>query len=324
MTAMTWLEAVNAAQNSGNYMTAGVLQTFARSSPLLSAMTVENITGAAYVWRREASLGTTAHRALNGTFTPDTGVTEVRSLPLKIIGGEVDVDTFILDTMGADMLPQKVESKLADMAQRISYGFIKGCLDTLGGGTADANGFDGLQNRYGGGFSTTAVSDTGENAGQILLNVGASDAMSMAYLDTAITMCENPTHLLMAKKQKVNITSYLRSSSSLTQSRDEWGRLVTSYCGLPILEADALGTVSGLEQLGYNENNESSTSVYVLSISDQGYHLVQNGGPRVSALGETDDAPAHRTRVQWYCTPVDPHPRSVVRLYGCANLTAVA
>lgn len=323
MTAMTLLEAANAAMNSGNYMAAGVLQTFGRSSPLLGAMMVENINGAAYVWRREVSLGASAYRAINSTFTPSNGVTEVRSLPLKIIGGEVDVDTFILDTMGQELLPQKVEGKLADMAQRISHGFIKGCLDALGGGTADVNGFDGLQNRYGGGFSTTAVSDTGENAGQILLNTGGA-ALSMKSLDEAISLCENPTHLLMAKKQKINITAYMRTSASLSQTRDEWGRVVTVYQGLPILEADSLGTVSGLEQLGYNENNTSSTSIYVLSIGDNGYHLVQNGGPRVSALGETDDAPAHRTRVQWYCTPVDPHPRCVVRLYGITDATATA
>ena len=324
MVAVSLYESMIAARQQGNLLGAGVLQTFGRNAPLLAAMPIENIMGAAYVWRREVSLGTNAFRAVNGSFTPDSGQTEVRSMPLKILGGEVDVDTFILDTMGQEQLAQKVERKLADMAQRLTYNFIKGSTTATGGATADANGIDGLQVRYGGGFGSTAVVDAGENAGQIVANTGGSDALSMRDLDNAITLCENPTALVMVKKQKVNITSFLRSSSSLSQSRDEWGRIVTSYNGLPIIEADQLGTVSGLEQLGFNENNDSTTSIYVLSMTDEGYHLAQNGGPRVSVLGEQQDSPAHRTRVQWYATPVDPHPRCVVRLYNIADLTAVA
>jgi hypothetical protein len=325
MAAVSLYEASQVAESRGEFLRAGVMATFGRSAPLLAAMPIESITGAAYVWRREVSLGTNAFRAVNASFTPDNGQTETRSVPLKIIGGEVDVDTFILDTMGMDQLPQKVERKLADMAQRVTYNFIKGSVTTAGGATAAPNGFDGLQVRYGGGFSTTAVVDAGENAGQILQNSGGSSALSMRDLDIAIQACENPTHLLMAKKQLLNITGFLRGSSAVQQTKDDFGRILTTYNGLPMIEADKLGTVSGLEALGYNENNDSTTSLYVLSMGDEGYHLVQNSrGMIVTNLGEQQDTPAHRTRVQWYATPVDPHPRCVVRLYKIADLVAVA
>lgn len=323
MTAVSLYEASQVAASRGEYLRAGVMETFARSAPLLNAMPRENITGAAYVWKREVSLGTNAFRGVNGSFTPDNGQTEVRSMPLKILGGEVDVDTFLLDTMGMEIMPQKIASKMADMAQRAQYNFIKGSTTTTAGATADVNGFDGLQQRYGGGFGTTAVVDGGENAGQIFLNSGGA-GLSMRSLDLAIQACENPTHLLMPKAQIVNILGYLRTSASITQTMDEWGRPRMAYNGLTILPADVLGTVSGLEPLGYNENNTTSTSVYVLSLTEDGYHLVQNGDMRVSQLGEQDDSPAHRTRVQWYCTPVDPHPRCVVRLYGITNVVAIA
>ena len=56
--------------------------------------------------------------------------------------------------------------KAALLAQTIAYQVIKGSTTTAGGATADAQGFDGLQVRYGGGFGSTAVVDGGENAGR--------------------------------------------------------------------------------------------------------------------------------------------------------------
>lgn len=178
--------------------------------------------------------------------------------------------------------------------------------------------------RYGGGFGSTAVVDAGENAAQILANSGGSDALSMRDLDLAIQAVENPTHLLMAKAMKVNIQAYLRNSAAIAMVKDEFGRLVTTYNGLPIIEADTLGTVSGLEQIGFNENNDSTTSIYVLSLTDMGMYMVQSGGVDVRDLGEQDSKPVHRTRVEWYCNIVDAHPRCVARLYNIANFTAVA
>lgn len=312
------------AANNGEFKKAGVLQTFGMTQPLLAAMPLVNITGNSYAWTRQVALGSAGSRALNSSYSEGAGNVETRTVPLKIYGGDLDVDNFLLRTHGPGIRSQHEQMKAAVLAQTIAYQVIKGSTTTSGGATADANGLDGLQVRYGGGFGSTAVVDAGENAGQILANSGGSDALSMRDLDLAIQAVENPTHLLMAKAMKVNITSYLRSSSSIQQTKDEFGRLVTTYNGLPIIEADSLGTVSGLEQLGFNENNDSTTSIYVLSLSDMGMYMVQSGGIDVRDLGEQNSKPVWRTRVEWYCNVVDAHPRCVARLYNIANLTAVA
>jgi hypothetical protein len=307
------------AANNGEFKKAGVLMTFAQSSPLLAAMPTVNITGNSYAWSRSVALGTTATRNIGEAYTEDAGAVETRSIALKIMGGDLDVDRFIVQTHGAQVRSQFEQMKAAYMAQSIAYQIVKGRT------SSDPKGFDGLQVRYGGGFSTDTVVDAGENAGQIIANTGGSDALSMKDLDVAIQATENPTHLLMSKKQRVNITSYLRGSSTAIQMvKDEFGRLVTTYNGLPILDADVLGTVSGLEQLGYNENNDSTTSIYVLSLSDMGLHMIQNGGIDVRDLGEQDSKPVFRTRVEWFCNFIDIHPRCVTRLYNVADLTAVA
>lgn len=312
------------AQNNGEFKKAGILQTFAQASPLLAAMPLVSIAGNSYAWTRESNLGSVGFRAVNSALAEAAGSVETRSVALKIIGGDLDVDNFLIQAHGPGTRSAHETMKATLLAQTVAYQIIKGSTTAAGGATADANGFDGLQVRYGGGFSTSTVVDGGENADQIIENNGASQALSVKKLDELIQAVDNPTHILMAKKMKVNLMAYLRSSSAITMTRDEFGRLSTSYNGLPILEADVLGTATGLQQLGFNENNDSSTSIYCLSMSDMGLHMVQNGGVQIRDLGEQDSKPVHRTRVEWYCNVVDAHPRCVARLYHIDDRDAVA
>jgi len=310
------------AQNNGEFKKAGILQTFAQASPLLAAMPLVSIAGNSYAWTREANLGSVGFRAVNGALAEGAGSVETRSVALKIIGGDLDVDNFLIQAHGPQTRSAHETMKATLLAQTVAYQIIKGSTTAAGGATADANGFDGLQVRYGGGFGT-AVVDGGENADQIIQNAGGA-ALSMKSLDEAIQAVDNPTHILMGKKMKVNMFAYMRTSSAVTMTKDEFGRLVTTYNGLPILEADVLGTSSGLQQLGFNENGDNSTSIYVLSLSDMGLHMVQNGGVQIRDLGEQDSKPVHRTRVEWYCNIVDAHPRCVARLYDISDATATA
>lgn len=311
------------AQNNGEFKKAGILSTFAEASPLLAAMPMVSVQGNSFAWTREAGLGSVQFRAVNGSYTEGAGTVETRTVPLKIIGGDLDVDRYLVQTHGQEIRSAHETMKAKLLAQRIAYEIVKGSVTAAGGATADVNGFDGLQVRYGGGFGANAVVDGGENADQIIQNSGGA-ALSIKSLDEAIQAVDNPTHLLMAKKTKVNMTAFMRSSASLATSRDEFGRIITTYAGLPILEADILGTSTGLQGLGFNENNDSSTSIYVLSATDMGLQMVQNGVIEVRDLGEQDSKPVFRTRVEWYCNVVDIHPRCVARLYDISDATAIA
>ena len=310
--------------NAGEVKRAAVIQTFGESSPLLAAMPQMGIGGSAYAWNRQASLGSAGTRAVNGTYTESAGTFEERTVALKIYGGDLDVDEFLVQVHGPQHRALQERAKASYLAQLIGWSIIKGSVTAAGGATADANGIDGLQVRYGGGFGSTAVVDGGENAGQILANSGGSDALSMKDLDNAIMATEGCNALLMPRKQRINITSFLRGSSSVTQTKDDFGRMVTAYAGIPILDADILGTVSGLEQLGYNENNDSTTSIYCLKLADDGLCMVTNGGVQVRDLGEQNTKAVRRTRVELYANIADLHPRCVTRLYNIADLTAVA
>lgn len=321
--AVTLLQSALTAEANGEFKKAGVLRTFVDSSPLLAAIPMLPIQGSAFAWTRQASLGSAGFRAVNGSYSESAGTVETRTVAMKIIGGDLDVDEFLVQAHGPAHRAIQEQAKAALIAQTISYQIIKGSVAGGGGSTADANGFDGLQVRYGGGFGSTAVVDGGENAGQILQNAGGG-ALSMRSLDEAIQQTENPTHLLMAKKMRVNIQAYLRGSSSVQMVKDEFGRLVTTYNGLPILDADVLGTVSGLEQIGFNENNDSSTSIYCLSLTDMGLCMPTVGGVQVRDLGEQNAKAVRRTRVEMYANIADIHPRCVSRLYDISDAVAIA
>jgi len=321
--AVTLLQSALTAEANGEFKKAGVLRTFVDSSPLLAAIPMLPIQGSAFAWTRQASLGSAGFRAVNGSFSESAGTVETRTVAMKIIGGDLDVDEFLVQAHGPAHRAIQEQAKAALIAQTISYQIIKGSVAGGGGSTGDANGFDGLQVRYGGGFGSTPVVDGGENAAQILQNSGGG-ALSMRSLDEAIQAVENPTHLLMAKKMRVNIQAFLRGSSSVQMVKDEFGRLVTTYNGLPILDADVLGTVSGLEQIGFNENNDNSTSIYCLSLTDMGLCMPTVGGVQVRDLGEQNAKAVRRTRVEMYANIADIHPRCVSRLYDITDAVAIA
>lgn len=313
------------ALNNGEVKRAAVIQTFGETSPLLAAIPQMQVGGSAYAWNRQASLGSAGTRAVGGTYTESAGTFEERTVGLKIYGGDLDIDEFLVKVHGPEHRAMQERSKAAYVAQLLGWAIVKGSVAGGGGSTADPHGMDGLQVRYGGGFGGTAVVDGGENAGQIFQNSGGSNALSLKDLDNAIMLTEGCNALLMPKKMRINITSFLRGSSSITQSKDEFGNVITSYAGIRILDADVLGTVSGLEQIGFNEGASTNrASVWCLNLSDTGLCMVTNGGVQVRDLGEQNSGPQRRTRVEIYCNIADLHPRCVSRLYDIADLTAVA
>lgn len=165
--ALDIMEAALLAQNNGDFLKAGVLLTFAKSSQLLAAMPMPRIAGNSYSWTRQAALPSIGWRSVNEAYAESTGKFERRHEHLKIIGGDLDVDKFLVDTGGPSVLAAQREAKAVSLAQTLGYSLIKGSVMSAGGATGNNEQFDGLQARYGAGFSTTAVSTAGANAAQL-------------------------------------------------------------------------------------------------------------------------------------------------------------
>jgi hypothetical protein len=306
--ALTLIEA--AKRNAGDVVRAAVIETYARASDILRVLPFENIAGNALKYNQEQALPGIGFRGVNEAYTESTGVINPVVEPLVIAGGDLDVDKFILQTMGPDQRTAQEMMKVKALAHRWTLAFVKG----------DSSGvtkeFDGLQTRL-----------TGS---QLIWNAsGSGGALSLLRLDELIDAVDNPTHLLMSRAQRRLLTAAQRSTGVggyITFGRDEFGRQIMMYNDLPILIADANG--DAYAALAYNEAGQSGgstcTSIYCMSVGDGMLTGIQNGDPMVTDLGELETRPVLRTRVEWYAGLALYHPRCAARLGGITNAAVVA
>ena len=313
--ALTILEAARIAANNGEDKKAGVLMTFAETSPLLAAMPIVNISGNSYAYVRESVLPGIAFRAVNEGYTESAGATAQISEPLKLIGGDLDVDKFLVQTNGAQVRSVHERMKATALAQQIGIKLIKGDA------TITTKEFNGLEARYGG---TTQTVVTGT---QVKDNpTASSSALSMKALDEVIDLVDTSIGqrvIIMTKAMARNMLAFLRGSSTAVQMTvNEFGQRVTNYYGMPIIIADQNGDQAAIAN---DDDGSGLQSVWVAALGPSGLHMIQSGGITVTDLGEVHTAPVYRTRVEWYCGLVDEHPRCVARLADVSSTaTAVA
>jgi hypothetical protein len=305
------LTLVEAAKRSQNPVQSGVIEMFARSSDILRTLPFNDIQGNALHYNREESLPGVGFRGVNEAYTEGTGVINPVTEPLTIVGGDLDVDNFITATMGADQRTAQEQMKVKALTGRFTKAFIKG------DNASEPREFDGLQVRLTGSQKISAGSTAN----------GA--ALSLAKLDEAIDAVDEPTHLIMNRTMRRRLSAAARLTTVggyLTYDLDEFGRRVTRYNDLPILIVDQDNT--GTEILQFNEAAESgtstATSIYVVSFMNGKLTGIQNGGISVRDLGELQDKPSERTRVEWYAGISLWHAKAACRLWAIGDLAVVA
>lgn len=299
---------VEASKNhKGDVLRAATIEMFAKQSDILAAFSFENIAGGVLRYDREGALPGVAFRGVNESYTESTGVVNPLTDGTYIIGGDVDVDKYILATRGQGQKAVQVGMKLKSIADTFAQKLIKG------DNTSDPREFDGLQSRLTG--------------AQLIANSGSSGgaALSMAKLDEAIDATDSPTALIMSKTMRRNIRTYLRTVGSIQESKDDFGRPLMMYGDLPILTTNNGST----EALPYTEANSGGGSavggsIYVVSLGANRLQGIQNGDMQVRDLGEVDDAPVERVRIEWFAGIALMHGRAATRLYSITNATAVA
>lgn len=313
---LTLVEASKLALDRGETVRAGVIAMFARASTLLSRMPFRSIPGNSYAYNREGVLPSVAFRGVNESYTASTGVVNPLSEALRIAGGDLDVDRFLIDTQGAQVRSIHEQMKATALAHEITRAVIKGDSE------ANPREFDGWQKRV---------------TGDSLIAAGttdAGDALSMMLLDEAIDRCHGANAIVMNHQLRRRLTQAARNPSvggEIDFSLDEFGRQVMSYNGIPIVHAYA-EQGSGTDPLQFDEQGDvngtpggsSSASIYVVGFGDGMVSGIQNGMMQVRDLGELDTSPVMRTRVEWYVGQVVEHGRSLVRIGGIADAAFVA
>ncbi|MDY6969345.1 MAG: hypothetical protein SVR08_11935 [Spirochaetota bacterium] len=298
--------------HKGDVVRSAIIEIYARSSDILRVLPFETIAGSALKYNREETLPGVGFRGVNEGYTESTGILNPIVEPLVIAGGDLDVDKFILKTMGEDQRSVQEAMKAKALSLSWTAKFIKGDQES------DPKEFDGLQIRL---------------AGNQLIDAGATsggDVLSLTKLDELIDAVQEPTALIMNKTMRRKLTAAARTSTVggyIIYEPDEFGRTITKYNDLPILIADEDNT--GTQILPFTEANPgggtaASTSIYCVSFGEGMLTGIQNGDIDVADLGELDSKPCLRTRVEWLTGISIFHGKAAARLQGIKNAAVVA
>jgi len=306
------LTLVEAAKASTNPIQSAVIEMYARSSDIMAALPFSDIQGNALRYNREETLPGIGFRGVNESYTESTGVLNPMTEPLVIAGGDLDVDKFIVTTMGANQRSVQESMKVKSLALSWTKQFIKG------DSASDPRGFDGLQVRL--------VNNQLMYAG----TTDGGDALSLAKLDEAIDKVDNPTHIIMNKAMRRRLSAAARLytvGGYITYELNAFGRKVMYYNDLPILIADYDNEGSDIlafNEVGYTGSTATASSIYIVSLGEQMLGGIQNAAMDVTDLGELQTKPCYRTRVEWYAGIAMFHGRAAARLAGVKDSAIVA
>lgn len=264
----------------------GALETASQVSQVWDRLPFENIEGNAYAYDKDKVLPGTAFRTVNEAYVESTGVINQDIERLVILGGDADVDQFIEKTMQssrgvlmADQVKMKLESAQSTYVDTMFNGDV----------AVDPKGFDGLKKRL-----------TGS---QVIDSVAAAN--TEGFLDELDTLFGSvaggpdvvyaPSSIIARLKslgRKVGGADYVNSEIT--------GKREFTWNGVSFIDPGKHW--SGRQILGYDAADGGD--VYAVSLasglSDEGVLGITNGGLNAYFLGELQEKPAIRTRIDFY------------------------
>lgn len=297
----------------------GVVKRFTETSDLMKVLPFRKISGDTYKYRVEEVAPGVSWRRVNEAYPESTGVVAPRVEELKLIGGDVFIDNFILRTQrrGGDAFDEQqhqYDMKSRSLAREFERAFFEG--DDL----VDPDEMVGLRRRLVG--------------NQVILAGAGGATLTLAMIDSlidAVAADVGEIHLWMNKalrRKMTNLVNAIGGSVVVNYSSiSDTGRQIQRYNGIPIHVVEDSWDVSTI--LGFDEDpgdgTQDTSSIYATAFSeDMGVHAIYNGdGPTVDVqvVGETllSAAPGQVGRIEFYPGMAIKHPRAAARLRGVTN-----
>lgn len=298
----------------------GVVETFVQASPVLDRLPIKGIGGNAYSYNTEGTLPGIAFRGVNEAYTESTGTFNQRTETLSIMGGDADVDKFIVAT-GSQLNDQKAlqtAAKVKAASYKFQETFINGDI------TVDAKAFDGLKKRLTG----SQVLDAATNGMGVV--AGGHDFFdALDALIAAVPGLNGANGALYTNSKIIGkvLSSGRRLGGTEMVREDITGKRVAMYNGVPLLDIGQ--TAAGADIIGQNETQGSSSlasSIYAVKFggdeNDQAVTGLASNGllyPAAYDLGELQTKPAYRVRIDWYCGLAVFGGKAAARLRGVLN-----
>lgn len=292
---------VEAAKLSRDDLQRGVVEKFVQLSSVLDRIPFLTIQGNAYAYNEENTYPSVAFRDVNAGYVESTGTVNQKSEKLVILGGDADVDKFIVQTRGNlnDQRAVQTRLKVKALVNQFQDSFINGdvAVDTLS--------FDGLKKRLTG----AQVIAAGTNGIPVVGNGGTDIEVLFDKLDELIALVSasggKPDALYMNSLILGRIKSAMRRKLIYATTQDNVGKVSPVYDGIPLLDVGS--KLSGSLVIPQTETQGASSvasSIYAVRFGeteeDRAVTGLTNGGVQVYDIGELETKPALRTRIEFY------------------------
>lgn len=264
MAGMTLQEA---SKYSTDILQKGVIETMARENVVIELLPFMEIEGNSYQYNVETALPNVEFRAVNNGYTAGVGQVKKESENLVILGGDVQLDKFLVATRSNvnDIRAVQTAMKAKAIANTYATTFFNG------NPSSNEKEFKGLKHRLGEGQKVTG-DITLDNLNALLDKVyGGADV------------------LIMNKSTRREVMKILQASNHYIENgADQFGRPVAMYGGVPIRVVEDTVLEKG--------------TIYAIRFGVmEAVCGLQNGGISVRDLGEIDSMPVLLTRIEWYC-----------------------
>jgi len=276
------LTLAEAAKLSNDVLLQGVIETIIKDSPILQRMPFIEIVGNGLTYNREATAPTAGFFDVGDTWTESTPTFTQQTVTLKIMGGDADIDNFLIATRSnlQDLQSAVVQLKAKSVQQLFEQTFI------TGDATTNPKEFDGLDE----------LTDPSQE-----LSMGANGgSLTLDKLDELIDTVKGgkPDLFLMSRRSRRIINKLARSAGSFLETdRDEFGQMLQFYDGIPIGVSDYIA-----DDQTQGTSSDCST-IYAFQMGEGGLvGLTAPGGLQVERVGSLESKDASRTRIKWYAS----------------------
>ncbi len=274
------LTLAEAAKLSNDILLTGVVETVVQESPVLQVLPFVEIVGNGLTYNQENVAPTAAFMDVGDTWTESTPTFTQVTATLAILGGDADIDNYLVSTRSnvQDLEAAIVQLKAKALRTKFEDTFVNG--DT----GSDPKSFDGI--------------DVAIPAGQTVSMGVNGAALTLAKLDELVDAVKGgkPQLLLMSRRSRRALNSLARTAGTFLQTdRNDFGEMVTYYDGTPVGVCDY---ISDTQTQGASNN---ASSIYALQFGEGAVAgLTAPGGLQVERLGSLESKDASRIRVKWY------------------------
>ena len=221
-------------------------------------------------------------RKLNSEYTAGEAIRTAKAINLKIFGGAFEVDRVIEGTAAKSEISFQLKQKSKATANKFHNDFINGKSTKNGKADTDATPFDGLD-----ALCTGLSTEYKPTEAVDLSTVDAIETNAYTFtfqLDTWLaTLSQKPDALLCNSKMATALKYIAKKMNYYTQSKDDFGKGVDAYDGIPIIDMGKYydGSSHKTVDVVGTDAKTGTTAIYAVCFGLDAVHAVSPKGGKL-------------------------------------------